>query len=209
MLKIIKSAFIISAVMCLASFATNAVFTDQVEVSDNTFQTGTWETPSPDRVVINEVYYDVDALHGDEGKNEWIELYNPNDVEINIKGWSISDNYYTKTINPDVSIPAHGFVLLSHDNNTWQLWGNPSGDNIVTINLGGNTDWLSNAGDRIILNNPSGTTVDQMNYGTDTAVWNPACPDVTAGHSLSRSSLGFDSDLASDFIDLTTPTPGA
>jgi len=212
--KLTKSIFLIAVVSTFLVGSSGAYFSDTAVVSGNQFSTGTWDK----HIVINEVYYDTGVSFfpngnnnksEEEGKNEWIELYNPNDIAINIKDWTITDNFYTKTINPNASIPAHGFALLSHDNDTWHFWGDPSGSNIVTINLTGSTDWLSNGGDRVILKNASGVTVDQMSYGTNTTVFNPACPDVAQGHSLTRSPLGHDTDSKNDFIDSTNPTPGA
>lgn len=209
--NILKSLFIIFAVLVASVGATGSYFSDQVSVVGNQFSTGYWSN-----VVINEVYYDVDARtypHGDgvkteeEGKNEWIELYNPNSFAINIKNWNITDNYQTFTINPNVSIPAYGFVLLSHDNDTWHFWGDPS---VLTINLGGSFGggWLGNDGDRVILKNSSGDIVDQMSYGTDITILNPSATDVAPGHSLERSPVGFDSDWFTDFVERVTPTPG-
>lgn len=206
---ITRVLFFLISFLIITVFSTRALFTSSASVGMNTFSTA-MSFPSPlKNVVINEVFYDVDGDHGIEGKNEWIELYNPNDAEINIKDWTITDNSYTKPINPNVNIPAHGFALLAHDNETWHLWDDPNGINIITINLTGSTNWLSNSGDRIILKDSFGTTLDQMSYGTDTTVFNPSCPDVAEGHSLSRNPLGFDTNVATDFIDLASPTPGS
>lgn len=212
--NILKSSVILFAALVALTGGTSSYFTSQVSVTGNQFSTGTW----PEKIVINEVYYDVDARtypHGqgvkteEEGKNEWIELYNPNNFAVNIKDWSITDNSgIVYQINPNVSIPAHGFALLSHDNDTWHFWGDPSA---LTINLGGSFSggWLSNSGDRVILKDALGNVVDQMSYGTDTYAFSPSCPDVAEGHSLERHPDGADTNTKNDFVDRTTPTPGA
>jgi len=44
---------------------------------------------------INKVYYNPDDTHKDgscESGNEWVELYNPTNETINLKGWSICNS---------------------------------------------------------------------------------------------------------------------
>ena len=213
-INISKCIYIIFVVSVISIGTTGSYFSDTVTIDGNQFSTGTWSN-----IVINEVYYDTDARtfgNGnsfkteEEGKNEWIELYNPNSFPINIKDWSITDNTYTKLVAPNIDIPANGFALLSHDNSTWHFWGDPSGADIEIINLTGNTDWLSNDGDKVVLKDSSGSIVDQMSYGDNTTVFSPACADVGQGHSLERKTLGgTDTNTAADFIKMTTPTPGS
>ena len=189
-----------------------AGFYDQ-EIIPNTITSGIWQ-----KVVINKVYYDVDDEHGigsgaNEWKNEWIELYNPLDQDINIKDWVICDNNDCKTINPNVSIPSLGFALLSHDASTWQYWEIPDG--VEKINLGGAPPHLAldNDADMLILKNASSTIIDQMNWGTATDtwpnynanVWDPGVPDAPEGHILARVPTGIDTDTVSDWKDLGLP----
>jgi len=54
-----------------------------VEEIDNTITTGKWPSELP-KLVINKVYYDVDARHGSQPANEWVELYNNTDAAIDI-----------------------------------------------------------------------------------------------------------------------------
>ncbi|GEM_PF-3529880 len=170
-------------------------------------------SPSVIKLVINEVYYDVDARTSNgstetEGNNEWIEIYNSNNFAVPFKDWQICDNNSCVTVNLNVDVPALGFALLSHDTNTWKFWTIPSG--VEKINaLGGTPLALNNNGDRVILKNPSGVVIDQMNYGNDTAVWNPAAGPVREGHSLEREPDGKDTDTAADFVDRDSPTPGS
>jgi hypothetical protein len=215
--KLIKSIFLVSTFIFMVIGSSGAYYTDSVAVTGNSFSTGTWIREV--NLVINEVYYDTGSRTRDngngngngtevEGKNEWIELYNPNSFAISLKDWSITDNHYTKSINANVSLPSHGFALLSHDSNTWEFWDVPNNENIVKINLSGSTDWLSNTGDRVVLKNPSGLVVDQMSYGTDTTIFNPSCIDIAEGHSLERGPLGFDTDINNNFVERENPTPG-
>lgn len=206
MRNILKSVFILISVLFLASLATNSYFTDQAQVAGNTFQTGTWPTTS--KVVINEVYYDVDGSHGSEPNDEWIELYNPESYAVSLKDWTITDNTTTITIHAEKSIPAGGFALISKDHSTWSLyWSVPAGVEIVELGstIGGG---LSNSGDRVILKDASANLIDQMSWSTNNTVFDPPCPDVAEGHSLERNPKGHDTDVAADFINQINPTPG-
>jgi len=187
-------------------------FSDQ-EIISNTITSGIWL-----KILINKVYYDVDDAHGgdtDEWKHEWIELYNPLSNDVNLKNWEICDNTDCKTIHPDVSIPALGYALLSHDASTWQqYWEVPAG--VEKINLGGAPSHLAldNTADMLVLKNADGVVIDQMNWGAPDSswpnynldVWNPGAPDVAAGHMLGRVPSGYDTDQPSDFKDLALPT---
>ncbi len=209
--NILKSLVVLFSVLAISAGATSSYFTSQAAIIGNQISTGHWGT-----IVINEVYYDVDSRtypHGQgvkterEGYNEWIELYNSNDFSVNIKDYKIGNSSKEFTIHPNVSIPAHGFALLSHDNDTWHFWGDPS---VLTINLGGSvgTGWLINNGDWVYLKDKSGSIIDQMSYGTNTTAFSPSCPDVAEGHSLERNPDGKDTNTKNDFVDRTNPTPG-
>ncbi|HPN96785.1 MAG TPA: lamin tail domain-containing protein, partial [Candidatus Moranbacteria bacterium] len=67
---------------------------------------------------------------------------------------------------------------------------------------------LRNSGDRVILTDDSGITIDKMSYGDDNNGLNPPCSDIPAGHSLARHPAGQDSDTRSDFEELSNPNPG-
>ncbi len=162
-------------------------------------------------VVINEVFYDVDDNHGDEDDNphndEWVELYNTTNQEISLHKWSLTDNNKTTTINANIKIPAHGFVVLAKAAQTWTYWNIPS--SAVKHPLGQNIgNGLSNSGDRLILKDSNGNEVDKVSWGTDSTVFNPAVGDVAEGHSIMRNPLGQDTDTAADWTDNSNPNPG-
>jgi len=163
------------------------------------------------KVVINEVYYDVDSEHGSEsGANidEWVELYNNSDENINLKDWKIGDGSGEVLIShSNTYIPSHGFLLLAKSASTWSYWDIAAGAEKVSLGqkIGGG---LNNSGDSIILIDSSDKIVDQISYGNDTSIFNPAITDVAEGHSISRNPNGRDTDSILDFIDLISPTPG-
>ncbi len=123
---------------------------------------GREEQSSPPQVVINEVAW---AGTQASGYDEWIELKNNTDQEIELTGWTIS--WKEDTDNPRVvkfpkpgkeeeaeSIPAHGFYLLerSEDDTISDI----EADFIYT---GG----LNNDGESLTLKNAEGKAIDTAN----------------------------------------------
>ncbi|MBU1102156.1 lamin tail domain-containing protein [Patescibacteria group bacterium] len=192
-----------------------AGFSDTEEIN-RTIASGEW--PS---VVINKVYYDVAADKGNEGDtsnpDEWIELYNPTDEDINVKDWTIIDNYATSTINANITIPALSFAVVSKNASTWApgtgYWELP--DNVIKIILGEKIgNGLANTADMLVLKDKNGNIVDQMNWGApspswdnyNSNLWNPGVADAPEGHMLARVPSGFDTDQVSDWQDLALPS---
>ncbi len=161
---------------------------------------------SPGDVVINEVYYDVDSLHGSETTNEWIELYNKSSSTIDVSEWIITDNNSTKTFPVGVQplLPG-GVLLVSPSDSTWTFWPIESLVAKIVLALG---NGLSNTGDKLILKDKLGNEIDSLSYGTNIDIWNPAIEDVVEGHSIERNPGGEDTNFQLDFIDQETPTPG-
>jgi hypothetical protein len=174
---------------------------------DQATTTVTVVPPLLDHLLISEVYYDVDALHGGETANEWVELHNPTGSELNLAGLFIRDGDSFDAL-PSISISPLGFVILTASSTTAGLWTFPAGVSI--INLGGSIgNGLANTSDALFLTDSASTTIDAMSYGTNVDGFNPALPDVNEGHSLSRTSLTSDTDTASDWEDTEAPTPGS
>lgn len=206
--------------------ATKSFFTDTEKSAGNILSVATEfsSTPSPTtspiptptpitfHLVINEVYYDVASGKGDEPQNEWIEIYNPTGMAVDISGWKIEDNQglsSQRTIPTSPPIPAYGYAVITQDSLTWSYWPEipPATIKIVLGNSIGNG--LANENDRVIFKNPAGVEIDAMSYGNDIYAFSPDCPDVTTGHSLEREPNGVDTNTAADFIDRTSPTPGS
>ncbi len=207
MKKIYKSIFFLAAACFLGFSYSGAYFSSSVLISDNGISTA--KIVIPGKIVINEIYYDVSPDKGSEPNDEWIELFNSGDVAVTVKGWSITDNSLTRTINAKESISPHSYVLVSKDHSVWNNYDSLP-QSIDFIELGKNIgNGLSNAGDLIILKDTDGNIIDQVSYGNNAEIFNPPCTDVAEGHSLERSSAGKDTDSASDFIDQPNPSPGA
>lgn len=176
--------------------------------------TPTPEATSPGRVVINEVYYDPDAEHiqpagADENDFEWVELFNAGGTTVNIKDWKITDNSGSdKTISAsEKNLEPGEYAVLARAANVFNKWTIP--DTALEIPLGQNFgNGLANGGDIVILKDSSGNVVDRVSYGDDTSAFDPSVGDVPEGHSIERNPHGFDTDTASDFVELEIPSPG-
>jgi len=164
-----------------------------------------------DHLVINEVYYAVAPGRGSDTNNEWIELYNPTEVPVDITGWQICDNVELgcDTISASTIIPAHGFAIVANDASTWTLqWPEIASSSAVTVAVGSKlgSNGLRDAGDRVIVRDPASVIVDAMSYGDDLTYF--SLPGDRQGDSLARVVKGYDTDTASDFIINAAPNPG-
>lgn len=220
-MNILKSLVIIVGILSLVTFSTNSIFTSEIRISDNQFETGQFPTPTPSptpigqaRVVINEVYYDVAPDKGGDGNvansGEWLELYNAGTASVNLKDWTITDNTTIRTIQAaSHTLVPGGYALIAKDNSLWSLyWSVPNGVEIVELgNVIGNG--LANGGDRLILKDDSSNIIDQISWESDTVILNPSITGVAEGHSIERNPAGLDTNTAADFVDRAIPTPGS
>src|SRR4030042_4561664 len=92
---------------------------------------------NPLDVIINEV-----AWMGTQTafQNEWIELYNNTDSEINLNGWQLQSQDGTLKINLTGTIPIHGFYLLERTDDT--TLPDITADQIYTGALGNDGEYL-------------------------------------------------------------------
>ena len=162
-----------------------------------------------DQIVINEVYSDVDAAKGEEGTNEWIELYNAGESSVNLLDWQIEDaSQSVDVIKDDVDLGPGEFALISPDASTFDVfWSTkiPEGTHLIVLDDSRIGNGLGNKGDALFLRNFHGIQ-DAMSYGDNLSVFDQ--PGAGDGHSLTRSPNGHDTDLASDWLELDEPTPG-
>jgi len=161
---------------------------------------------------INKVYYDVESpKRGNEGDNEWVEIYNQTDTDIDITGWKICDNTACDTIPESDPIPGKGFAVITPDESTWDYWHRE--DDVISIVLGNDIgNGLANTNDMLVLKRPDGMIVDQMNWGTPSLgwanynldLWNPG-PTAPEGYTLGRKPNGYDTNQSFDFVSLGPP----
>ncbi len=149
---------------------------DDISYGRETDGSSTWvtfDTPTPgasnigtiangDLVLINEFLPDPNTLYAEE----WIELYNPLDVDVDISGY-ILDDITTGGTSPykipdGTIIPAHGFIVFTQSNTSIAL---------------------NNAGDTVNYINPDGVTV------LDSYTYTSSSDDVSYGREMDCGSV--------------------
>ncbi|MFY0683006.1 MAG: lamin tail domain-containing protein [Balneola sp.] len=97
---------------------------------------------------------------GDEGTNEYIELYNKRSVSFDLEGFVIKDDgANSHTIVGSLVIPAEGFLVLA---NSVDPLGN--GSNIGDYVISSSSLVNGSSGDEIVLTNSAGLEISRVNY---------------------------------------------
>ena len=161
-------------------------------------------------LVLNEVLTDppsddaatTDVVEGDANgdgsrsasADEFVELVNTNSIDLDISGFTISDNSGLRHTFAEGSIISGGGVAIVFGG------GSPTGDfggaDIVTT-ASGNSLSLNNAGDRVIINDKNGNQIIEFEWGGSTPY------DGGSDQSLTR-----DPELSGDFVLHTTTVAG-
>ncbi len=163
--------------------------------------------PPVGALLITEVAYDLGTGKGTEPGNEWVELYNGTNSDINLSGFVIRDSTGSDIL-PDVVLPAGKFAFISGSSTTAGLWSLPAETVVIVLansTIGGG---LANGGDMVALENASAVALDAVSWGSNTTAFSPSVPGADEGHSIARSSNTIDTNMAADWTDLETPTPG-
>ncbi len=157
--------------------------------------------------VINEIMYNPATSSASDNHGEWVEIYNPNNTSYDVSNWFITDGNDTFNIPNGILIPPYGFLVIAKDTDTVRsLYSDFLGDGNDSL-IGNSKLGLSNSGDRVVLKNASGSTIDTVNYD-DSSPW-PSEPDGN-GPSLALKNPDFDNNDASNWCaDTTDGTPGA
>ena len=130
-------------------------FNDALELSEGTDPTNTSDFPNtllPLR--LNEILTRnvTDIQDGFGRREDWIEIYNPNNQTVNLDGYYLTDSIGnpTKWNFPNVTIPAQGYLVVF-----------ASGENTVDPDGKAHTNFsLSAGGEYLAIVRPNGTTVD-------------------------------------------------
>jgi hypothetical protein len=183
------------------------VLTASINLADN-------ETAAPAHVVINQVY----GGGGNSGAvytNDFIELYNNEDVPVNLAGWSVQYSSATGTGNwtPHVLsgiIPAHGFFLVQEAKGTNGTMALPTPDATGTLSLSGTGGkvLLSNTTTAQSGGNPDGPNVlDKVGYGSATGYETTPTAATSNTTAVRRITDGVDTDNNSTDFMITDPLP--
>lgn len=141
-------------------------------------------------LLISEVLYDTP---GNDGLEEWIELFNPGCNSVSLSGYSLSDNSQTFTLSG--SLGAGQYAVIARNSSGFQaLYGSQP-------DLSGMTLALGNSGDQVQLKNGS-TLVDSVAWEGYVSGWN------LDAHYVSLSRSGINSQSPSDWSVSSTDSPG-
>jgi hypothetical protein len=136
---------------------------------------------SPSDIVINE--FVPDPIDGEE---EWIELYNNTDKEIDLTGFYIEEGSGAQTFLSGKIFPKGFFVIE-------KIKG-----------------YLNNSGDIIFLKDPSGRIIDKVTYGNwDDGDLTDNAPTTKDPYSIARIFDGKDTNEDNLDFKIGKPTKGA
>ena len=164
-----------------------------------------------DSLLITEVLYDIaTTTQGTETNDEWVEIYNGTDSEMDLSGYSLVDNGGSDVFPEGTLLPAGSFLVVVGTSTTPDLWNFPEGTVVFATSdsdIGGNG--LANGGDKVELRDASDALVDSVSWGSNTDAFDPSVPVVaTEGSSVARVSNTVDTDTAADWEENESPNPG-
>lgn len=144
-------------------------------------------------LLVSEVLYDAPNSDSTE---EFVELYNPSCNDVNLSGYSVSDN--ADTFNLSGTIPGGGYFTIARSASGFSnLFGQSA--NITNMSLA-----LSNSGDRIILKN-NGSEIDRVAWENKDPGWGI----YATNKSIARSSTT-DTNSVNDWaVQANAGNPGS
>lgn len=165
-------------------------------------------------VIINEVMPNPTQ---DDNYNEWIELFNPTDISINISEWTITDNYSEDTIQADdingdgsTIIPPKSYAILTdQETKVYENFSIPK--NIINLNVDDKSigNGLGNTKDKLILKDESGNIIDTLEWGENyNDIPGEPIEQTQEGNTIARYIEGYTNNTYNDFFESLNPTPG-
>ncbi|WP_145855368.1 lamin tail domain-containing protein [Pedobacter suwonensis] len=194
---------------------------------------GTTPPAAATHIVISEVY----GGGGNTGatyKNDFIELYNPGNIAVDLTGWSVQYLNATGTgtwARTDLtgSIPAKSFYLVQEAIGAGGTVNLPTPDAIGTLTLSGTTGKVILSNSNVLLTgaNPStAAVVDKVGFGPATGFETAPTPVISNTTSIERKASatstaatlavggaeefngnGYDTDNNSTDFVVTSPNP--
>lgn len=167
-------------------------------------------TPPPiaNHVVISEVRYSAVPDPG----GEFVELHNPTGGNIDISNWTITRDGTALvvwfTIPAATTLNAGAYLVVCNAPADCAIGG--------ALDSTNNTSFPATTGEWLKLRDAATTLVDEVAYGSGDTTGKPVgwcatnspAANGTAGNSVQRKPTGGDSDVCTDWITNTAPTPG-
>ncbi|MFV1884104.1 MAG: lamin tail domain-containing protein [Balneola sp.] len=162
---------------------------------------------TPD-IMISEVYYDP---AGNESNEEWIEFYNTTGQQINLSGWTLTDNNGSGavfTFSSSHTINGNSFLTMANHRRSFRRLYGKNADAYVSLPA------LNNGGEALILKDASGNEIDAVGWeggasaGLPVGWGSTSLPVASEGFTIYRSDLSVDTDTYADWVTSTnTGTP--
>jgi len=148
-------------------------------------------------IIVTEIMQNPAAVS--DGDGEWFEIYNTTGSDIDINGWTISDNgSNSHQIASSLIVPMNGYAVLGNN-------GDIGTNGNVSVDYEYSNFTLGNGSDQIILT-CSGTVIDDVDYDDGTTF-----PADSPGGSMELSTTkltGTDNDLGANWSINTTSQYG-
>ncbi len=163
---------------------------------------------TPD-IMISEVYYDP---AGNESNEEWVEFYNTTGQQINMNGWTLTDNNGTGavfTFTTSHTLEGNSFLTLATHRRSFRRLYSKNADAYVSLPA------LNNGGETLILKDASGNEIDAVAWeggasaGIPSGWGSSSLPVAAEGFTIYRDDLTVDTDTYADWVtstDLGSPT---
>jgi hypothetical protein len=136
---------------------------------------------------------------GRDGDFEWVELVNIGDEPIDLAGWQLSDGNAAVPLGA-VVVPAGGYVVVHGP-------GASLPGDVLKVEVDQIGNGLGNTGDLLRLSARGGEVVDEVSFGDNAKVFDPAPSAPDAGQALGVMDPA--ADPASENWAITLrPTPG-
>ena len=147
-----------------------------------------------DTIVINEIMVNSGGPEGNKVPDlygEWIEVYNPTAVDVNINGWTFSDNepgdgadaFTVDTPGELFMVDAGGFRVLGPSS-----WTVSNGGVLTGYVYDGTAFKMDNDHDEVVLRDPDGVVVDEVAFNE--ATW-----PLEEGRSMALIHASLDNNL--------------
>ena len=174
---------------------------NEIVSSDQTFTTNPHPVISGD-VVINELMWMGTSL---STADEWIELRNMKDYEIDLSGWQITRKFggtevLMLTIPSGKTIAANGYFLISN----YQSSSSQINDSIIS-DLITTAVALNNSDLQIKLYKDDWTNITNLIDSADDGIGSPAAGDNTFKYSMERNDTPGDGTQASSWHTCVDP----
>ncbi|MHA1966206.1 MAG: lectin-like protein [Candidatus Hodarchaeales archaeon] len=158
---------------------------------------------TPLNVVISEVYYEND-IDPTNNSYQWVELYNPNNFDVNITDWRLK--FETAYVLLNGTIPARDYYVIAKNESVFSsTWGFSPNYNDSSLDLAVN--------DALEFKDESLTDIDYVSWGGGLN-WNLEANGTTLNRSFEEVALEYerrplDNNSESNWGNTSTGDPGS